>query len=327
MRFFLRIKGLDINNDGDIAMILNLKIEEYIQSLKHKRGLYYSITQQPFWQEINEKLTFLKIPSDWSIMRKLWHVKNDTLAIPLCKECNLNQAKWQVYNHSYGVCSQKCCSISNMKNIAKNLKDKYGNDVTNVFQLKKIKEKAKKTLISKYGTDNISKLDSIKTQKAETLFNNFGRAHNFEPEYFKNILLKKYGVENAAHIPSVIESSVFNRFKKRKSYILPTGETIFLQGYEPYALDELLLVYDISEIKYKKSDVPRIFYTMGGKKHCYYPDFYIEKYNKLIEVKCPYTYENELEKNKLKEEACKNNNYDFEFWIYKTKIEKNVVKN
>jgi len=64
---------------------------------------------------------------------------------------------------------------------------------------------------------------------------------------------------------------------------------------------------------------------MNQTTHRYYPDFYIKKDNKIIEVKSIYTYNIDIEKNLLKQKACLDAGYNFEFWIYDTKIIKNVI--
>jgi hypothetical protein len=61
-----------------------------------------------------------------------------------------------------------------------------------------------------------------------------------------------------------------------------------------------------------------IWYTTEDNvNHRYYPDFYIPKDNLVIEVKSTFTYEYKKEINELKQKATEDNNYNFEFRIYK----------
>ena len=62
--------------------------------------------------------------------------------------------------------------------------------------------------------------------------------------------------------------------------------------------------------------MPAIWYEMDNTTHRYYPDFYIEKDNLIVETKSVYTLECEKEKNKLKFEAVKNNGYRFKLDVY-----------
>lgn len=88
---------------------------------------------------------------------------------------------------------------------------------------KRYQEKYTKSIIAKYGVDNISKSKEIKKKKIETVFKNHGVTHNFrkpetikkakeaydlkqaDPEYkkewlkkYKNTCIEKYGVDNVS---------------------------------------------------------------------------------------------------------------------------------
>ena len=70
-----------------------------------------------------------------------------------------------------------------------------------------------------------------------------------------------------------------------KPYILPSGTIIKLQGYEPLFLDYIFQnnLLDEQEIVYHP---PRIEYIINDNdKHYYFPDFFIPKYNLIIEIK------------------------------------------
>ena len=135
-----------------------------------------------------------------------------------------------------------------------------------------------------------------------------------------NIL--KYGVEYAIQNSNIFIKSINNSYNK-KEYILPFSENIiYVQGYEPLALDILFNnFYKEDEIKTNRKDIPIIKYTNNNKNSVYYPDIFIPIENKIIEVKSTWTYEKEIEKNNLKREACINVGYNFEFWIFNLKKE------
>jgi hypothetical protein len=69
------------------------------------------------------------------------------------------------------------------------------------------------------------------------------------------------------------------------------GEIVSLQGYEPLVLKHLIDVIklDKEDICIGKNKVPIIEYITNDKKRLYFPDFYLPKYNLLIEVKSNYT--------------------------------------
>ena len=56
---------------------------------------------------------------------------------------------------------------------------------------------------------------------------------------------------------------------------------------------------------------------MNGKKHTYHSDFYIDKYNLIVEIKSSYTYNYDIDKNLAKEKYSKLNGYNFIFIIDK----------
>jgi hypothetical protein len=108
----------------------------------------------------------------------------------------------------------------------------------------------------------------------------------------------------------------------KKDYIFPSGKCLLIQGYEHFALDELIMNENLDEEKILVGckNVPVIWYkTDDEKKHRYYVDIFIPSQNRCIEVKCLYTYERDKTKNLLKEQATKQLGYNFEFWIYDKK--------
>ena len=65
--------------------------------------------------------------------------------------------------------------------------------------------------------------------------------------------------------------------------------------------------------------MPAIWYVgEDGKKHRYYPDFYIPKENLIIEVKSSYTMLYDFYKNNLKAVATKELGYNYKLEV-KTK--------
>lgn len=59
-----------------------------------------------------------------------------------------------------------------------------------------------------------------------------------------------------------------------------------------------------------------------NKKYC--PEIYINSENKIIEVKCDYTYNSLYSRNILKKTTCISLQIAFEFWIYDAKGLKTV---
>ena len=231
--------------------------------------------------------------------------------------------------HGYYSCSQKCSNIKRensilkkygvkyllqsqkIKNIIKdkNLKE-YG--VEHVAQRKDIKKKKENTIFKKYGVKNLSQLESIKKKKENTSLKNWGVKNPSQSELIKkkkeNTSLKNWGVKYWVQLRK--DNGCFKiYFKKYKEFNLHYQST--------YELDFLIfcennnIINDVTDFK------KRINYTMENVNRIYYPDFYVKKYNLIIEIKSTYWYEKYFEKNQLKKEICEKLGYKYLFIIDK----------
>lgn len=79
-------------------------------------------------------------------------------------------------------------------------------------------------------------------------------------------------------------------FYLRKEYKLGRA-LVYVQGFEPLALDILRKKLKPTEIKVQGSGlVPSVHYHYAGRRRVYLPDFYVPKSNRLIEVKSIATF-------------------------------------
>ena len=186
--------------------------------------------------------------------------------------------------------------------------EKYG--VENVNQNKNIYEKGRQTKIKKYNNPNYVNHEKTK----QTKFERYGDENYNNQEKSKQTCLERYGVEHQMHVSEFHEKTLKYRWKE---YIMPSGKSIKVQGYEPQALDFLLTKYTEDEIISSRKEIPKIWYfTDNGNSHRYYPDFYIPKENLIIEVKSTYTVKCDIEKNLLKKEATINSGYEYQLLIF-----------
>lgn len=162
--------------------------------------------------------------------------------------------------------------------------------------------KMKNTNLERYGVESVAQVENIKKKKVD-------------------ICLKKYGVEYISQKPEILEKIQKNS-KKLKEYKMPSGKIIKIQGYEPWALDELLKIYNEEKIITSKVEVPKILYNENNKKHLYFPDIYIPQENKIIEVKSTWTYKKYLYNVNLKAKATRDMGYNYEIWCYDGKKNK-----
>jgi hypothetical protein len=123
-------------------------------------------------------------------------------------------------------------------------------------------------------------------QKFQTKLLRYGNGQNTQK--IIKTCRSRYGVDNVMHVPEIFERTMRNQMRW-KPFELPSGRIIKVQGYEDRALTILLENYVEEDLVTGKS-VPRIKWTDGqGKEHTHYPDIFIEKENRLIEVKSSWT--------------------------------------
>jgi hypothetical protein len=139
-------------------------------------------------------------------------------------------------------------------------------------------------------------------------------------EKTKDTLREKYGVENISQLEDIMSKKLISSFST-KEYILPSGNTTYLQGYEPFALNILLKSFEEDDIIcFDREKMPNIiWYDNENKKHIHFVDFYIKSINKCIEIKSTFTFGKDEEKIFLKQKYAKQLGYNYEIWIISQK--------
>jgi hypothetical protein len=209
--------------------------------------------------------------------------------------------------------------------------EKYGFE--HALDNSEVKEKSKITNNKKYGGNSSMCSEEIKEKSKETNRKKRGvdwyvQSEDFRIKFTKS-MISKYGVEHALHYTDSFEKSLETSYKK-KIFIFPSERIEKIQGYEGFALCQLL------ESNYKEEDIivknkeieeytGKIWYLDSEKKRRkYYPDIYIKSENKIIEVKSKYTYKSAYSINVRKKKACLDLGLLFEFWIYDHKGNKYI---
>ena len=185
--------------------------------------------------------------------------------------------------------------ITNLKNTCVK---KYG--VQNPLQNKEISKKVKKTIKEKYGVEYPQQSEEIRKKTVDTFIN-------------------KFGCENPMQNSEIAEKSSKNCYKS-KIFKFPSGNNIKCQGYEPFALEELVKNTDENDIITGCKNVPTIWYNdNNGKKHRHYVDIFIPSQNKCIEVKSNWTIKKKTSNIFEKQNAAKELGYNYEIWVYDNK--------
>ena len=155
------------------------------------------------------------------------------------------------------------------------------------FQLKEIKNKIKENNLEKYGCEYYQQTDDFKNK-------------------FINTCLDKYGVTNPMQIFEIHEK------QQDSGYKLESYNGVKYRG-----------TYELDFIKFceksgiKLSNPSKILYDINGKYHYYFPDFYIEKYNLICEVKSNYYYKICEDRNLKKMKSSLELGYNFLFILDK----------
>ena len=186
--------------------------------------------------------------------------------------------------------------------------------------------KMKATNKEKYGVENPQQLLEIRNKTKKTCINNMGVEYPMQSktvqETAKNNNFIKYGVNHPMQIAEIADKCSKNSYSK-KDYMLPSGKIIKIQGYEHYALDELVINYDEEDIINGEQYVPEIWYNdEENNKHRHYVDIFILSKNLCIEVKSTWTADKKKDNIFLKQDAAKKLGYEYEIWVYDGKGKK-----
>lgn len=207
-------------------------------------------------------------------------------------------------------------------------------------------EQLKQMWINSFGVDNPLKSEKIKNKVKKTNLKRYGTEWGLGNKEIQNKIkqtnIEKYGVVRPSCLDEFVEKQKITSFEKYggrwftqtdehhstnyrfKDYQFPSGRVIQVQGYEPLALDLIITKDNEKNILAESVDIKRVlgeiwYKTKDDKNHRYYPDIYLIKENKIIEVKSVYTYSQQKDINTAKAMRCLELGYSFEFWIFDPK--------
>ena len=201
----------------------------------------------------------------------------------------------------------------------KSIRNRYG--VDNPFQSEEIKDRIKAKNLEKYGNEISSKSPIIKERVIINNNKKYGVNYPQQLEEIKDKIkstnLERYGYESASSsieirnkikstnlerygVPNYSQSNEFwHKFKSSIAWKKHNG-----QNYQTsYELD--FLIHCESKNITLSSNIPRIKYNLNEEDHYYFPDFYIESINLLIEIKSYYWWKKLEDKNIQKIESSK----------------------
>ncbi len=185
---------------------------------------------------------------------------------------------------------------------------------------KEVRDKAKNTIIKKYGVDNVSKSDIIKQKKVETCLNNYGVKYPMQSNIVQNKSMQSclniYGCKSISQVYSI---------KQKKIETMRLHNSFCISKPENKILNILLNKYNDTCYQYSSDLYPF---------HC---DFYIPSLNLYIEYngswthgKHPFNKDNEddieiLNNWKIKSETSKFYKSAIETWTIRDVNKRNLA--
>lgn len=193
--------------------------QEELIKLASKPTLYIKNNFNALYLDINNFCNINKISCD-NFKQKMYHFTFDIKTLPTCTVCNRNTPKFNSFNKGYNkYCSCKCRANDAIlsEKIKQNNLNKYG--VENVSQIQEVKDKVKKTCLSKYNTsypfnslksketclnkynvDNVSKLKVTKNKISTSIIaSNNKNGYDIKIKR-KETVFERYGVDNPVYL-------------------------------------------------------------------------------------------------------------------------------
>ena len=258
-----------------------------------------------------------------------------------CKECcrkNRSQKIKRTCLERYGEINPSCVKEFKEKKEESYLKH-YGMHPKKTAE---VQEKYINTCLERYNTDNPAKVPEIKEKIKDTFDKKYGGHPMFDKtikEKVKLTCIDRYGgypaesqeVKDKMHATNFkkygchpsqtkeVMERILHTSTSYKKYIMPSGESRNIQGYEHFALDLLLKDYTEDQIITDRSNIPRIPYQLHAVQKYYFPDIYLPHMNLIIEVKSDWTYKINKEKTDLKGKSTIEQGYLYELWIFDRK--------
>lgn len=257
---------------------------------------------------------------DMKFNQRVWHFYHQIEHPPQtnCMHCNkilyLGFRSFKDGYPSRKFCNSKCQLLSDdykekMKSV---YLEKYGYENHN--SVPEIIQKKKDSYFDKTGYKHWAQDPLVKDKKRNTCIERYGVSYALQDERVKNkiksTLLERYGVDNSMkHYPSfklnMANGFKIKTYKETKLLYQSKLELKFIELYDQH--------FDLNNL----SQDLIITYHFDNANKKYYPDFYIESINTIIEIKSDWTYDkygtDEYTRNKniSKEQKCKELGYNY----------------
>ena len=190
-----------------------ITIDNKLCSKKCNRGWFEKNSYLKEYDNIFVNTNFLNVCNP-SLPQRLWHLYNSVFEAPKCKNPNChNITKFKAFTVGYSENCSNRCAQSNPSTVAKIKKtnlNKYGTEYG--LQSSVVKNKSVESIISRYGVNNVSKLDTVKDKKKKTCLKNHGVEYYLKKQDIKeDNVFKKYGVKNVQQSLDIKQKTIKTR--------------------------------------------------------------------------------------------------------------------
>ncbi len=226
------------------------------------RGLGVKISKNPALKEKLYELTSF-LPEDAPQSLRIWCLKNEILSkdkLPKCPVCGklpaYSTGKFLTY------CSKKCAQLDKEKFLKKYgvehhlksdlVKEKRRRTVLEKYGVENVgvvtREKAKKTMIEKYGVDNYTKTQEYKKKLRKTSLEKYGVVHPAKSAIVRE-KIKKVHKEKKEEIKKAIERAFLEKYGVRSPMHIQAVKNKVLEKYKKKVWERLILKFEKQQLK------------------------------------------------------------------------------
>lgn len=259
-----------------------------------------------------------------TIMKKLQQTVTDTHGEGITNVFQSSEIKEKI--KKVNIDNHGVVHNSQREDVKQKLRDKINSRSDEEKQ--DILQKSHTTSLLKYGENSYAKTDESKQRSIRRNMKKFGVPNQLQyysklpksKQKTQDTNFKKYGVRHPMQNATIADKAS-KKSLRYYNYTFPSGRIDRIQGYENFALNELILIgIHEDDIITKRTEVPEVWwFDAKGIKHRYYVDTYIKSQQLCIESKSPYTAEQKGKDIFIKQQAVKDAGFYCEIWVYDRK--------
>lgn len=214
-----------------------------------------------------------------------------------CATCGKEPVFISMFQGYKQFCSNYCLGTNSEIQEQKKATCRKTTGYDHPMQSKRVRTKSKKAVQKRYGVDNVSQAKEVQDSKLKTFYERYGYSNSSKHPDIKRLIGQRIGSSLA-----------------KKKIVNGHGKQYVLQGYEPQALQYMKRFFRYRDIHGSSSGKVPSFEYFDGRDRLYFPDFYIESKNCIVEVKSTYTFCSTIARYRMiraKAKAVKRAGYGF----------------